>query len=146
MSRTGFVTASLKQRLANALGAPAMNLPVHDHRIYNNSNVIDGGKSREFNNPRFFVDLSLGDAAAVGKTERCRCGVCSDEAIGLAPSGEFAEAYVSISADDEKTPIGEFDICGGRLEPLRRKFAPLFDQTFDGTCNRAPPIISDREP
>ena len=47
LSRTWLIVALLQQRLANTLSAPAMNLPVYDHWIYDNSNVIDGDEALE---------------------------------------------------------------------------------------------------
>ncbi len=136
LSRTWLIMAPLKQRLADALRAPAMDLPVHDHRIKDDANVIDGGKAFELDCARFLIDLDFDNAAAVGKAERCCCGVGSDEAARSVHRASSRKLAVRSVPTMKNFPSAIFDIWLGRLEPLRRELAPLFDQTLDSARDR----------
>ena len=126
----------LKQCLADALRAPAMDLPMYDHWIEDDANVIDSGKRFELNQSCFLIDLDFDNAAAVRKAERCGRGVGCDDATPVGPSRQLAETCGAVGADDEKLPISIFDIRLGCLEPPGRELASLFDQALHGAPDR----------
>src|SRR5947209_8688627 len=56
---------ALIQRLSNALGNTAVNLPSHQHRIHGNADVIDRGVAHHTADTGLRIDFDLADMSAV---------------------------------------------------------------------------------
>ena len=136
-----------EQRLADALGDPAMDLTFKHHRVDGASEVIDHGVALDGDHAGRRIDLDLDDVAAVGK------GLCRGDLVvrriqaGLHPRRQlggiarrfrhFEQIETEVGAGNAEFSIGEHDVLRRDLQQMRRELRALVD-------DRAPRLVQRR--
>jgi len=142
------IGATLQQRLADALGEPAVDLGLDDHRVDDGADVVDAPKPDDLDAAGVRIDLELADMRPVAEGEARRIvdrGLLQAGLDGLERKvvrhvsrlGDRCKGYAPVGAGDDECAISEIDVARGRLEQMGCDQLAFGDDLIGGTIERA---------
>ena len=148
LARLGIVGDLLHERLADALGEAAVNLPFQEQRIENRSEIVDHDVTQKYRRSGFRIDFHLGDMAAVGEVDRAgtkrgdfvEAGfqVLRQKRGVVGCRGHGGNIHRPVGSGDGEDAVFERDVVFGGLQHVGRYSRTLGDYLVRRARHRRP--------
>ena len=128
LAALGVVEALLEQRLAGALGDPAMGLTMQDERVDGAADIVDGGVADDLDGPGLWVDLDFADmkpvregsnlARDLADTGERPAQLLGETRVVLRHRRDSEQVERAVGTGDGEMPVDEINVGLGCLEPV----------------------------
>src|SRR5581483_12070641 len=141
------ICGALAERLSQPLHHPAVQLPVHDHRIDHRADVVDGPVTQDLDGAGIAIQLDFADMHAIreGEIRRIVERVLVEARLELAEwvvvrhvgrTRYGIETHAPVGASHAERAVAKLEIALGRLQQMSSDALALRDYLGPGRLQR----------